>query len=174
MNGEPTVAVATRRAALALHAMCDADRAWMLASLPAAHRRLLEPLLDELQRLGLPRDRELAEGVAEQAAPAAETGVPAHPLKPAQAAQLAAWLAGESAPVAARMLAACPGWHNAVLDAMAATARAEIVREMQGVTAAPALASFLRAQALQRLRDLPVPRRGAWWQLRARNAREAA
>lgn len=176
MNDAAAVADPARRAALALHALCDTDRAWMLASMPAAHRRLLEPLLEELRNLGLPRDGALVEGLA---AAVAETSghacaAPASPLTPAQAVHLAAWLEAEPAQVAARLLVACPGWRTALLGAFAPTTRIVVEREMPELVAAPALEEFLRAQALQCLQDMPAPRRVAWWTRDQRPAREAA
>lgn len=48
-----------RHTALALHAMTAADRAWMLSQLPAHTRADLIALLNELDELGLPKDRTL-------------------------------------------------------------------------------------------------------------------
>lgn len=45
-----------RRAALLVHGMPEADAAWLLASLSPAQRAALEPLLQELGAIGLPRD----------------------------------------------------------------------------------------------------------------------
>lgn len=175
MNSPPGVPAATRRAALALHALCDADRAWMLASLSAAHRRLLEPLLDELQRLGLPRDADLignlAAGSAEAPVPAR---VPLQPLDDAQAAHIAAWMEPEPPQLAARLLAACPAWRQRVLHALAPKARSTVERELQGIVPAPALEEFLRAQALQQLQAAPPPRRTAWWKRHAPRRDEVA
>ena len=42
--------IGARSAALALSAMHPADRRWMLARLPAASRKLLEPLITEARR----------------------------------------------------------------------------------------------------------------------------
>lgn len=44
-----------RRAALSLHALHDADKDWILASLPSAAGDRLRLLLRELQDLGIPR-----------------------------------------------------------------------------------------------------------------------
>lgn len=48
------VPTAERQAALALHSMQPADRSWMLERLPAAGRKQLQGLLDELNALGVP------------------------------------------------------------------------------------------------------------------------
>lgn len=45
-----------RRAALTLHALAPADRAWMLDRLNPSQRSLLQELLAELESLGIPQD----------------------------------------------------------------------------------------------------------------------
>lgn len=45
-----------RHAALLLHALAPADRAWMLKALPAQQQEELQPLLAELEALGIARD----------------------------------------------------------------------------------------------------------------------
>lgn len=46
-----------RRAALALHALSAADRAWLLQRLSPAQREALNALLAELKELGIPPDQ---------------------------------------------------------------------------------------------------------------------
>lgn len=53
-----------RRAALTLHALAEADRAWVLAGLSAPQRQVLDPLLGELRALGIPQDRSALAAVA--------------------------------------------------------------------------------------------------------------
>jgi hypothetical protein len=48
-----------RHAALLLHAMAPADRAWMLEALPATQRDELQQLVAELETLGIASDPEL-------------------------------------------------------------------------------------------------------------------
>lgn len=48
--------VPLRRAALALHALPDSDRAWVLQTLARVDVEVLRPLLEELEGLGIPRD----------------------------------------------------------------------------------------------------------------------
>ena len=48
-----------RHAALLLHALAPADRAWMLHALPASQRDELQLLLAELEALGIARDSSL-------------------------------------------------------------------------------------------------------------------
>jgi hypothetical protein len=49
----------TRRAALTVHALTDADRAWILDHVSDDQRLNLQTLLEELTALGIPRDPEL-------------------------------------------------------------------------------------------------------------------
>jgi hypothetical protein len=65
-----------RRCALALHGVQPDDRDWMLARLPEASQAELRQLLDELQRLGIPVDRELTQE-------ALKSPPPPPPLQPA-------------------------------------------------------------------------------------------
>lgn len=51
----------TRRAALTLHALPEADRAWLLRRLDPRQQLLLAEHLTELQSLGIPADRALVE-----------------------------------------------------------------------------------------------------------------
>jgi len=53
---EPGPGLATRRAALLLHALSESDRAWLLERLAEAERSALGALLHELEALGIPAD----------------------------------------------------------------------------------------------------------------------
>jgi hypothetical protein len=64
-----------RSAALVLHSMSAADRAWALAELSDEERSILRPLVEELQSLGVPTDPTWAESVLD---------VPAAPRGPEQ------------------------------------------------------------------------------------------
>lgn len=75
MTGDPTPGAGLapaddRRVALALHAMTAADRAWMLARLPAEARGQLHEWLDELVSLGVPREPSLLDTVRDGLPPA--------------------------------------------------------------------------------------------------------
>ena len=92
-----------RRAALALHALAPADRAWMLERLPHDRRGEVEALLAELASLGIPRDGTLAKAV-EGKRPATATK-PARGVAP-DAAAIANALEGESTALVALALRA--------------------------------------------------------------------
>lgn len=64
------VAPEARRAALLLHGIARGDRSWLLGMLDERERAALEPLLEELQELGVPADRQLLGEL---------TGAPAEP-----------------------------------------------------------------------------------------------
>lgn len=68
-----------RQAALLLGAMSAPDRAWVLAQLPAADRAILDPLLGELDALGIPVDADLLDAVLDKPA----RGAPTEPGSPA-------------------------------------------------------------------------------------------
>jgi len=67
----------SRRAALLLHAMAEADRIWLLDAMPASERDRLAPLLVELETLGIARDPRLID--AATSAPAGDRGGHAGP-----------------------------------------------------------------------------------------------
>ncbi|MGV2895807.1 hypothetical protein ACNPPY_08415 [Achromobacter sp. AGC78] len=50
-----------RMSALALHAVADRDRAWLLSRLPEAQRKQLAALVDELRVTGMPADPEIVQ-----------------------------------------------------------------------------------------------------------------
>jgi hypothetical protein len=63
-----------RQSALALHALAAQDRAWVLAALPEGQRAALQPLLAELEEIGIPRDADLLRAVQPPAARQRSTG----------------------------------------------------------------------------------------------------
>jgi hypothetical protein len=73
----------SRRAALLLHTVSADDRSWLLAQLPLAERQVLESLIRELRKLGIPPAPELL----------AELGAAA-PVDPAPAAMVTAFRDG--------------------------------------------------------------------------------
>lgn len=56
MSGAGFSASSLRQAALTVHAMPDPDRRWLLEALAPSQREALQPLLSELNELGIPRD----------------------------------------------------------------------------------------------------------------------
>jgi hypothetical protein len=92
MNGD-----GVRRAALALHALVPADRAWLLERLPAQQRAHVQALLSELADLGIPKDRTLVDDIV------AKQSTPASKARP-DAAALAKALEGEPASLVALAL----------------------------------------------------------------------
>lgn len=70
-----------RRAALTLHALGAADRAWLLAQLPRPQRERLQGMLQELETLGIPASHDLLQDLmgaagAAGAVPNPAAGVP--------------------------------------------------------------------------------------------------
>jgi len=99
-----------RKAALALHALQDADRQWLLGALPAAHRHQLLPLLSELEALALPPDAEVIRQVLAKQPPqrVASPEPSASQLTPDMASALARKLLREAPKVQRMLLAALP------------------------------------------------------------------
>ena len=52
-----------KKAALCLHGLHEADRSWLLAQLPDAHRSELSTMLEELETLGIPKEPALLPGI---------------------------------------------------------------------------------------------------------------
>ena len=172
--------MSARHAALALHALSDADRQWMLERLPQAGRELLDPLLAELRELGIPRDAGAASpaGMPARIAPAVVAPEPslsdADWLAQLPAATIVAGLAGETPQVVAALLA-CRAWPWA--DPVAAAFSVAVPAAMP----APRLLEVLSRELARRLRAgeqaeamtsgiraVPHPQRarrsaGAWW-----------
>lgn len=116
-----------QRAALTLHALGEHDRQWMLRSLSAAQRRLLQPLLQELDALGIPRDAGLLEPVGAGAREQGAASSPLASLADADPNVLAAIVSAEPARIA--QLCACsdgsaPALSNAVAAQVAARLQA--------------------------------------------------
>lgn len=67
MNLHSETSAGLRRAALTLHALDQADRAWLLERLPAQSREVLGELLGELRELRIPRDDEVIRAALSEA-----------------------------------------------------------------------------------------------------------
>lgn len=103
-----------RQSALTLHALAAQDRAWVLAALPGGQRAALQPLLAELEEIGIPRDPDLLEAAQPRAARQRSAG---------ELDALARVLRREPPRVAAVFLAAEPWpWRGEVLQRVGARA----------------------------------------------------
>jgi hypothetical protein len=125
----------SRQAALLLRTVDAADRQWLLARLPDAHRRLLQRLQVELDALGLPADPELLHEVLRNATAAApvRTDVPGpagieQTLAEADPALIAQALSDEPAALVARLLALHDWpWAQALLAALGHEKRRQVM-----------------------------------------------
>ncbi|MES2352187.1 MAG: hypothetical protein V4641_31855 [Pseudomonadota bacterium] len=123
-----------RQAAVALHALDDADRSLILDQLPAADQATLRGYLAELTALGF--ESAAMDGAVPQAAGAAPD------LATAPAAAMFALLEHEPAALVAQVLAARQwSWHAGLL-ALCTPARREAIRAAH-VAPAPARTRFL-------------------------------
>lgn len=130
-----------RQAAVALHALTDADRAAILTHLPAPDQAMLRDYLDELQALGFQSD-------------GAGFGVPdATPagLALASASTLFSLLEHEPAVLVAEVLGLQEWAWKAELLALYPSARRELIRAAGAQAPAPARARFLREALEARL-----------------------
>lgn len=137
-----------RSAALVLHSMSEADRAWALAELSEEERGVLRPLIDELQELGVPASADWvpsAIGVPAQVARGRETRDPVHrKVSRALPEQVASALQDEPVELVRRLLSLSPWpWKAEVIAALNA-------RRGELFDFAPSLAVFPSPSALDR------------------------
>ncbi len=145
-----------RHAALALHALAPQDKAWLLQQLPDPQVRALAPLLEELQALGIPKDRALVQLALAGSRPLAAALEPEHALAlcrsllqetPALQSQLlsllaaeqrtavlAAWPADTLRPTPASLP---PSWSPALQDALRQALLAQALHERKAMEARP-------------------------------------
>lgn len=112
-----------RKAALAIAALCDADRVWMLARLPREEQRALRRLLREVAALGIALDsptlRELTEPAPDMA--------PEGRLQAASPPEVLALLRDEPDWLIASVLrAGAWPWRAALLEALGAERRRRV------------------------------------------------
>lgn len=169
-----------RRAALALHALPDSDRAWVLQTLPRADGEVLRPLLEDLEGLGIPRDPAYLATI--EARPAARTERPSDREWPASldadgVAGLVRVLARE--PIAVTRLLLSMGawaWTPALLAAMDDTRREEVqgrsVVQAPGKHVRDALLAALQRE-LRKEPASPATDRRPWQRFLARMGRRA-
>lgn len=137
----------SRRAALAVHAMSETDRAWVLGRLPVSERQTLHRLLGELKTLAIPADRSIVQEMLTDTTPArmrAESMVTAIEVSPEQmhvqvinatdVAALREILETEPAAVTASILRAHPWtWSAAFFEQIGAAKRPRIEEALQAL-----------------------------------------
>lgn len=144
-----------RLSALALHAVADRDRAWLLSRLPAVHRRQLSSLLRELRGTGIPADQELLNQLVLEKEALASNPMPDAPAATvlrAQAQDIWALLRGEPDMLVARIVRLNDWpWKAAFLE-LCGAGRAKRVEELSARQAsAAALDKALIEELEQRL-----------------------
>lgn len=162
-----------RKAALAVHALAPADRAWVLDALPRNQREELEPLLAELKALGIPADPSLHR----EPDPAAREPQLAWPdtLDEATLAALSHTLSSEPEQLTQSLLAIQPwSWGSRLLDSLGGERRAALAALPSRAAVTPRLACALLEVLHERVTAAKVesqppgaaaPR--AWQRLRA-------
>lgn len=173
MTGPAVLPDPLRQAALTLHALADGDRGWILEALAPGQRRRLQPLLSELQALGIPRDPGL---------------VPRQPSAPAGTASRCLWpqaLEAEEITALERVLAAEPvamtrmllsiedwPWAPALLQGLDPARRAAVQDSGPavafGVRLRTTMLQALQARAAAQPAPQPTQAQGAWQRLRGR------
>ena len=133
-----------RQAALALHAMGDTDREWMLAQLAASQRAILAPLLAELHALGIPRQADLLRRLA----------MPER-TNPVDAASVARALSHEPRRLVAHLLQHDWVGRAALQEALGVERREQRLAGCADLPEAPALRRALLAE-MQRLQLAPT------------------
>jgi hypothetical protein len=177
---EPLQHTTMRQAALALHALCEVDRRWVLSSLSSGQRTELQPLLEELRAIGIPRDATLVEELCARgvATPAWETlSAPMAamaPLDAGGAAALAALVKQEPPRVVAALTSAGTAqWRDRVLAELSPVTRAEVERQEASLTGAPALQAAILAGVRRRIAGgvaTAASGAGVWRRVKARFA----
>lgn len=140
MSSGNTHAESLRQAALTVHALPDADRAWLLQSLSPLQRETLRPLLAELEELGIPRDPGLLPSIHREAAHRRAMAAWPESLDAAGIAALSRVLEREPAGVT-RMLLAIHPWDW--VDELPATLRQRALTLKSEASLAPALRESL-------------------------------
>lgn len=167
---------ALRRAALALHATENADRAWLLAQISPKERPALDRMLKDLDTLGLPRDPAMIEELLNRGS-ASRPAVPNVPagndeglsqLRRCAPADLAALLEHEPAALVAHVVALLPlAIRPGVLERVSAPKRRQVQEALaknypeagfdESVDSAPRLTRALLHALLARLPQPAVP-----------------
>ncbi|SDF64141.1 hypothetical protein SAMN05428966_11870 [Massilia sp. PDC64] len=139
-----------RQAAVALHALTEADRALVLAELPEDDRQILRGYLAELDELGF-ATTEAAELLPRAAHAHADA------LADARAADVHLLLQGEPAALVAQVLSIAPWrWRNDYLALQSGARREQMRAAAPDGPVAPARAAFLADALRARLGQLPA------------------
>lgn len=154
-----------RLSALALHAVADHDRAWLLERLPDVQRTQLSALLEELRETGIPADPELVRQlVREQEVLARSPGWDAPSARLARASAQDIWelLRAESDAVIGRIVRRHDWpWKSALLELCGPTRVKRIERLASQLAPAGGLEQALIIELDQRLnRHEPTSTRG--------------
>jgi hypothetical protein len=147
-----------RQVALILHALADADRAWLLGRLPPAQVGMLEPLLAELRELGIPADPSLAAQAHD-----AEMRRVTQTIRECSLPQLQSALADEpDGAIAAVLIAESWPWQDVFLAAQE-PAKARLIKDlMRSNPGGAALHRALLRELAQRLAGIPVAPVSRW------------
>lgn len=164
--------MATRQAALVLHALVAKDRHWMMQQLPGAQRELVRPLLEELAQLGLPADKSLVDEVLGNMRTPQPIDVPvASALEQASAHEVALLLQDEPDALVGKLLSLQAwAWKDKFILLLPPDRRAAVLQSLASYThdagkgiVSPELDAALLQELearLQKLLAAPVPTRG--------------
>jgi hypothetical protein len=150
-----------RQAALVLHGLADADRAWMLGQLPPEQAGPVGELLAELRELGIPNDPGLAaQALARDPVHAVRTRAPSAANDPftlmrtASLEQVQRALEGESQGFVAVLLVAGDWpWYRDYLAAQEPARMRALVDLVRGQPGGPRLRTQVVAAVAARLRE---------------------
>lgn len=154
-----------RKAALLLHAMAPADRAWLLGQMPVGEQETLKGLLSELSQMELPPDPELLRSALSVDA-SQEAGSHAHShvamrsdgdfLAELRAedvdALVAAWRAQPATLVARALCLRSWAWRSAVLERLPALQRRRVMDRMESISREPLRANAFDAALMTLMR----------------------
>lgn len=163
--------MATRKAALVLHALGAQDRHWVMQRLPELQRDLVQPLLEELAQLGLPADKGLVDDVLGSMPTPHRMDLPvASALEQVSAHKVALLLQDEPDALVGKLLSlqAWP-WKDHFISLLPRERRAAVLQSLASYTrdsgagiVAPELDAALLQELEARLKDLlqePIPTR---------------
>lgn len=164
---------AAHRAALALHALTESDRAWLLGALGVEDRDRLAPLLRELEELGIPREARLLETLARaEPEPPVRERIGLEDLTGAGVRRLAELLADEPPRMVAALVSSRPWtWRAQLLSCLPHQMAREVERLTTELVPAPSLQDVVIAEVWRALRESPAggaPPATRWETLRRR------